>query len=468
MIRKDFLWASASAAYQIEGAALTNGKGASIWDEYSHIEGNTFKNTNGDVAIDFYHRYKEDIALMKEQGLKAYRFSIAWSRVLPHGVGTENKEGIEFYHNVIDELIANDIEPIVTMYHWDLPAALQHKYDGWVSRQIVDDFVEYATLLFREYGDKVNYWVTLNEQNVFTDLGYISKLHPPKVNDHQQFITVNHHCFLANARTIALYRSLDLKGKIAPSFAYGPIYALTPDPKDVIAMENALDLGNYYYLDMYAWGIYNPLAKKSIENLGYYIPIEEGDLEVLKQGIPDYMGINYYSTTTISAKKQQEEHADGGNTVQSTVEGKVTDSLFSHANNPYVRKTQWNWVIDPIGLRVALRRIASRYQLSVLICENGLGAIDKVENGEIHDDYRIDYLREHIDEIELAAIEGVDVLGYCTWSFQDLFSWLNGYSKRYGFVYVDRDEESEKELKRIKKDSFYWYKKVIETNGEVR
>ncbi|MGL5561912.1 MAG: glycoside hydrolase family 1 protein, partial [Tannerellaceae bacterium] len=411
--------------------------------------------------------YKEDIKLMKEMGLKAYRFSIAWARILPQGKGEINREGILFYHNVIDELLMAGIEPIVTMYHWDLPANLQHEYGGWESRDIIDDFVEYAKILFEEYGDKVKYWVTINEQNVFTELGYVSQLHPPKITDYQKFITVNHHCFLANAKTIDLYNNMNLKGKIAPSFAYGPVYSSSCNPKDIEAMENAIELTNNYYLDMYCMGVYNPIAKRLIENLGYVIPIVEGDLETLKKGIPNFIGINYYSTSTISHESDS-NNIQTGNTVQSTISARVTDQLFYQVSNPHVRKTEWNWVIDPVGLRIALRRITSRYRLPILICENGLGAIDKLVDGKVHDEYRINYLREHIEEIEKAELEGSEVLGYCTWSFQDLFSWLNGYSKRYGFVFVDRDEDSQKELKRYKKDSFYWYKKVIETNGDVK
>lgn len=465
--QKDFLWASASAAYQIEGAALTNGKGASIWDEYSHIKGNTFKDTNGDVAIDFYHRFKEDIALMKEQGLKAYRFSIAWSRLLPNGKGEVNQEGVQFYHDVIDELIANGVEPIVTMYHWDLPATLQAEYEGWLGREVVADFVEYARLCFVEYGSKVNYWVTMNEQNIFTGLGYLQEIHPPKMNDFAAFLRANHHANLANALTIKLYREMGCPGQIGPSFAYGPAYAKTCNPFDVLAMEDALELENWFWLDTYVRGAYPRIAIKLIEKLGYAIPMEDGDEEILTYSKPDFVGINYYQTATFSAQDDVNKVVLG-NTVQST-SARVTDSLYYPVANDHLGKTAWNWSIDPLGLKIALRRLTSRYDLPVLICENGLGAYDTLEaDGSVHDEYRIDYLRQHIVAIEEAIDDGCEVLGYCTWSFQDLFSWLNGYSKRYGFVYVDRDEESEKELKRYKKDSFYWYQKLIETNGEMK
>lgn len=469
MFKEEFLWGSASAAYQIEGGATIHGKGDSIWDVYSKIPGNTFKNTTGEVAIDFYHKYKEDIALMKEMGLKAYRFSVSWPRVLPKGKGEVNQKGLEFYHNVIDELIANDIEPILTIYHWDLPQALQDEYNGWESREIIEDFTNYCKVLYKEYGKKVKYWVTLNEQNIFTSLGYLLKLHPPKKSNMNLFINVNHIANLANARAIEEFRKDVPKGKIGPSFAYGPAYAKSCHPKDVLAMEDAQELNNFLWMDVYARGEYSPLALSLFSKMGVELDMREGDKEVLKKGIPDFMGVNYYSTSTFCHldNRPNETNKQKGNTVQSDVKEFPTDQFFVGAKNEHVKLTDWNWIIDPDGLRIALRRITSRYNLPIIITENGLGAYDTLEeDGCIHDQYRIDFIKEHIDQIRLAIEDGCDVIGYCTWSFQDLFSWLNGYGKRYGFVYVDRDEENEKELKRHKKDSFYWYKKVIESNGK--
>ncbi|MGL4589181.1 MAG: glycoside hydrolase family 1 protein [Mycoplasmatales bacterium] len=467
-IPENFLWGSASAAYQIEGAASTNGKGPSIWDVYSNVPGNTFKNTTGEVAIDFYHRFAEDIELMKEQGLKAYRFSVSWPRILPHGRGEINQEGIKFYHDVIDQLIDNNIEPILTIYHWDLPQALQDEYAGWESRQIIEDFVNYCEILYKEFGSKVKYWVTLNEQNIFTSLGYLEKLHPPRVSDYQRFLNANHHATLANALAIKKFRELVPNGLVGPSFAYDPIYAQSAKPADVVALEDAQELINFLWMDPYANGTYSPLAINILAKLGYEIPMIEGDLEILANARPDFMGVNYYRTTTV-AKEKIETNQTLTNTVVSEIEERITDQLFVANDNPFISQTDWGWAIDPIGLRVGLRRITSRYNLPILITENGLGAYDELTAElEVHDDYRISYIRDHIEQIELAISDGCEVLGYCTWSFQDLFSWLNGYSKRYGFVYVDRDEESEKELKRYKKDSFYWYQKVIETNGRER
>lgn len=468
MLKKDFLWGSASAAYQIEGAASVDGKGPSIWDVYSKIPGNTFKNTTGEVAIDFYNKFEEDIKLMKEMGLKAYRFSVSWPRILPTGKGETNKKGIEFYHKVIDTLIKNEIEPILTIYHWDLPQALQDQYAGWESREVIKDFTDYSIILFKEYGSKVKYWVSLNEQNIFTSLGYLLALHPPKVSDFQRFINVNHIANLTNASVIKAFREYCPNGLIGPSFAYGPTYAKTCHPDDVLAMEDAVELQNYLWMDVYARGEYSPLHINLLKKIGITIDLTEEDKKLLKSSTPDFMGVNYYQTGTVTtANRKVEEEVKLTNTVQADVKNIPTDKLFVGCKNDFTKQTDWGWTIDPVGLRVGLRRITSRYNLPILITENGLGAYDTLtEDGKIHDDYRITYLKEHVEAIKDAVNDGCDVIGYCTWSFQDLFSWLNGYAKRYGFVYVDRDEESEKELKRYKKDSFYWYKDVIESNGE--
>ncbi|WP_153446797.1 glycoside hydrolase family 1 protein [Vibrio algicola] len=469
--QNNFLWGSASAAYQIEGGASLDGKGPSIWDTYSRIPGNTFKNTTGEVAIDFYHQFEQDIDLMKEMGLNAYRFSVSWPRVMADG-RTVNPKGVEFYHKVIDKLIEAGVEPILTIYHWDLPQTLQDEYAGWESREIIKDFTNYCELLYQEFGNKVKYWVTMNEQNIFTGLGYVQKLHPPKVSDYQRFINANHIASLANASAIKLFRDMDIEGQVGPSFAYGPTYAKSEKPEDVIAMENAQEIENFLWMDVYAKGEYPRIGLKLLENLGIKVDFQPGDKELLKAGVCDFMGLNYYQSATYIDPNNKQENVQAGNAAQVSIVSDVkaipTEELYARADNDYLKMTDWNWAIDPNGLRVSLRRITSRYGLPVLISENGLGAFDTLtEDGKVHDDYRIDFLKQHVEAIEAAIDDGCEVLGYCTWSFQDLFSWLNGYAKRYGFVYVDRDEESEKELKRYKKDSFYWYQKVIESNGKT-
>ncbi len=469
-MKSDFLWGSASAAYQIEGAAALEGKGPSIWDNFSAIAGNTYANTTGALTIDFYHRFAEDIELMKEMGLKSYRFSISWPRILPTGTGKINQKGIDFYHQVIDLLLENEIEPVVTIYHWDLPQALEDKYGGFANREIIDDFAEYCQILFNEYGNKVNYWITLNEQNVFMESGYLDATFPPQKNDYQLYFNANHYASLANAKAIKLYRDLGYKGKIGPSFAYKGVYAKTNNPQDVLAMEDAQELTNWLWLDVYIKGKYNPITLQLISDLGIELDYNDADKEVLNNGKCDFIGINYYRTQTIKApdgEKEQVEYTK--RTVNSTVSAFATDKLYLKSNNEFLPTTEWNWSIDPVGLRILLRRITSRYDVPIMITENGLGAIDQLNaDGTINDPYRIAYLEAHIKEVELAMSQGSDVIGYFTWSFQDLFSWLNGYQKRYGFVYVDRDVDDESELKRYKKDSFYWYQQVIATNGVLK
>ena len=466
---KDFLWGAASAAYQVEGAWNEDGKGVSNWDMFVRIPGKTFKGTNGDVAVDHYHRYKEDVRLMAEMGMKTYRFSVAWTRIFPNGRGEINEKGLHFYDQLINELKVNNIEPILTLYHWDLPQALQDEYGGWESRRIIEDFTNYSIELFKHFGDRVKYWVSLNEQNIFTSHGYQMGTHPPGMNDEKLFYQVNHHANLANASVIKEFHKYVPEGKIGPSFAYSPAYAASSSPKDIIAAENAEELNSHWWMDTYIWGRYPEVAWNYLEKKGLSPTIEEGDLELLKEGKPDFIGLNYYQTTTF-----EENPLVGGvgssemNTTGEKGTSKDTGipGLYKTIANPNLERTNWDWNIDPEGLRIALRRMTNRYGLPILISENGLGEYDKVEAEEvIQDDYRIEYLRSHIIAIQEAVSDGSDVLGYCIWSFTDLLSWLNGFQKRYGLVYVNQHEEGEHDLKRIKKNSYYWYKKVIESNG---
>ncbi|WP_134683805.1 glycoside hydrolase family 1 protein [Brevibacillus migulae] len=463
-----FLWGSASAAYQVEGAWNEDGKGPSVWDRYTKLEGTTYKGTNGDVAVDHYHRYQEDVQLMAEMGLKAYRFSIAWSRIYPQGRGEVNEQGLQFYDNLINELLKHGIEPIVTIYHWDVPQALMDAYGAWESREIIKDFDAYCVTLFKRYGDRVKIWVTLNEQNVFIGLGYRLGIHPPGVKDLKRMYQANHIANLANARAIQSFRRYVPDGKIGPSFAYGPVYPYDCQPETILAFENAEELNNHWWMDVYAWGQYPSLMWSYLEREGFAPELADGDSELLQAGKPDFMGVNYYRTTTVAHNPLDGIGEGTMNTTgkKGTSQDTGVPGLFRTIRNPHLEATNWDWEIDPIGLRVGLRRIANRYGLPVLITENGLGEFDHLEDGDvIQDDYRIAYLRSHIEQIQGAISDGVDVIGYCTWSFTDLLSWLNGYQKRYGFVYVNRDEESEKDLRRIKKKSFYWYQGVIKANG---
>lgn len=465
---EDFLWGSASAAYQVEGAWNEDGKGVSVWDEFVRIPNKTFKGTNGNVAVDHYHRYKEDIALMAEQGLKTYRFSVAWTRIFPNGRGEINEAGLQFYKDLVDELIAHNIEPMLTLYHWDLPQALQDEYQGWESRNIIEDFTNYATTLFEAFRGKVNYWVSLNEQNIFTSLGYLMAAHPPGVTDSKRFYEVNHIANLVNASVIKKFHDMEMPGKIGPSFAYTPNYSLDSNPVNVLAAEDTEELNANFWMDVYLYGKYPIVAMKYLKDRGLAPTFEAGDEELLAAAKPDFLGINYYQSATDVFNPTDGVGLGKMNTTgkKGSSEESGTPGVSKRVENPFFERTNWDWEIDPQGLRIALRRITSRYRIPVMITENGLGEYDKLtEDNQIHDDYRINYLESHVHAIREAITDGATVLGYCTWSYTDLLSWLNGYQKRYGFVYVDRDEEEGKTMNRYKKDSYYWYQKVIAENG---
>ena len=473
---KDFLWGAASAAYQIEGAWNEGNKGPSIWDKFSKIPGKTFNGTNGDVAVDHYHRYKEDVRLMSEMGLKAYRFSIAWSRIIPDGDGEVNPEGLKFYDDLINELLHCHIEPVITLYHWDIPEALQDKYGGWESREVISAFSKYCRAVFEKYGDRVTYWVTFNEQNVFTQMGYRWASHPPNIKDVKRMYAANHIVNLANATAINLFHKLVPKGKIGPSFGYGPTYPITANPNDVLAADNADDFNNNWWLDVYCRGKYPALVMNHLKALGIAPDVTTADSKLLKSAKPDFLGLNYYHGGTfqqnviehpVKASEQKDFSKTDPYLMQPADEKAQTPEvpMFNNVNNPYLSKTDWGWEIDPVGFRISLRRVYEKYQLPIFVTENGLGAYDKLEDGTVNDQYRIDYLQAHATEMQRAITDGVEIIGYCAWSFTDLLSWLNGYKKRYGFVYINRDDDSEKDLKRIPKKSFYWYQDFIRKNS---
>ena len=469
---KDFLWGSASAAYQVEGGWNADGKGVSNWDKFVRIPGKTFKATTGDKAVDHYHRYKEDVKLMAEMGLKTYRFSIAWTRIYPNGHGEVNEAGLQFYDDLINECKKYGIEPMVTVYHWDMPQALEDEYHGWESKKIIDDYVNYATTIFKRYGDRVKYWITMNEQNIFTAHGWLGGMHPPgKVNDFKTFYQVNHHANMAHAKSVIALKKMWPDAKVGASFAYGPCYAYDRKPENAMAKADYDDLQNYFWMDVYAYGRYPRSAMAYLKSLGVAPTFEDGDEAIMKEAaaLVDFMGVNYYQTCVaeynpIDGVQMTFEMNTTGK--KGTSKEKGMPGLYKNPQNEFLPTTDWDWTIDPYGLRTAGRVITSRYNLPIIISENGLGAFDTFEDGQIHDQYRIDYIKEHLEYVHMAIDEGWEVLAYCVWSFTDLLSWLNGYQKRYGLVYVDRDVEEGTSLDRYRKDSFYWYKHVIETNGE--
>lgn len=457
---ENFFWGASTSAYQVEGANLEDGKGASCQDVKEVPEGTS----DLKVCADHYHKYKEDIALMAEMGFKSYRFSISWTRILPDGVGKVNEKGIEFYNNLIDECLKYKIEPIVTMFHFDMPAALD-KRGSWSNRESVDWFLEFAKVLFENFGDRVKYWLTINEQNMLTLVGpLIGTLYVPEgtTNLTKEIYQQNHHQLLAQAKAMALCHEMLPEAKIGPAPNIALVYPASCKPEDMIAAQNFNAIRNWFYLDMAVFGRYNNLVWAYLEERNATPVMEEGDEEILASAHPDFIGFNYYNTVTVEAS----DGTEVCNGVADQQSGQVESGVYKAFVNPNLLRTEFGWEIDPIGFRATVREMYSRYHLPLLVTENGLGAYDTLtEDKKVHDPYRIEYLRRHIEQIQLAITDGVEMMGYNPWSAIDLISTHEGMKKRYGFIYVDRDEFDLKTLKRYRKDSFYWYKKVIETNG---
>ena len=451
---KDFLWGASTSAYQVEGSNLVDGKGKSVQDVKEIPKGTSAL----DVCADEYNRYKEDIALYAEMGFKAYRFSIAWTRILPMGKGEINPKGIEYYDNVINECIRYGMEPIVSMFHFDMPYELE-VLGGWSNRESIQWFEDYARILFENYGHKVNYWATIVEQNTLA-LASDVVTGTRKLSLKEKYLQ-NHHMLLGQAKVIKLCHEMCPHAKIGsdPNIAY--VYPATCDPKDVIAAQKMNAIRNWLYLDIAVYGTYNAIVLSYLKENDALFDISEEDLEIFKEGKPDYIGLNYYNTAT--AQVYDGSQSNGQKDQQNGMEVK---GLYQSVSNPYLYKSDFGWEVDPIGFRVTIHELTSRYHLPILVTENGIGTYDTLENGKVHDPYRIEYYRKHIEQMKLAIEEGCDVIGYLPWSAIDLISTHNGISKRYGFVYVDRDEFDLRTMDRIRKDSFYWYKKVIETNGE--
>ncbi|KWU62625.1 6-phospho-beta-glucosidase [Bacillus mycoides] len=455
--KKDFLWGASTSAYQVEGAYNEDGKGLSVQDVKVIPEGTS----DFTVCSDHYHHFKEDVKLFSELGLKVYRFSIAWTRILPNGTGEVNEKGITFYSNLIDELLKHDIVPLITMYHFDLPYELEKK-GGWSNRATIDAFVTYCEILFERFGDRVKNWLTINEQNMMI-------LHGQAVGtsivSQKELYQQNHHMLLAEAKVTNLCHEMIRDAKIGPAPNISYVYPKTCKPNDIIAAQNCNAIRNWLYLDMAVYGRYNNIAWNFMKSKNIEPVILEGDMEILSSSKPDYIAFNYYSSITVSEYDENfviDEAAD-----QQIEVGE--EGFFMGDDNEHLELTDFGWEIDPIGFRVTLREVNDRYNLPIIVTENGIGAYDKVdEDGSVKDHYRIDYLKKHIEQMELAIADGVDVIGYCPWAAIDLISTHQGFRKRYGFIYINRDEDDLKDLKRIKKQSFYWYKEVISSNGKER
>ena len=472
--RKDFLWGGATAANQYEGAWDLDGKGDSVPDHCtngSHAQPKrvTVEFEAGTLypsreAADFYHHYEEDIRLAAEMGFKVFRMSINWTRIFPTGMEEQpNEAGLLFYDKVFDELKKYGIEPLVTLSHYELPYALVKKYNGWYSRELIEYFVHYASVLFERYKDKVKYWLTFNEINSGTmPLGAVLSLGTIQgfsgavnqvPNDYQVRFQALHHQFLASARVIKLAHEKYPCFKMGNMSLFATKYPHTCNPADVLKCQHEMRIVNWFCSDVQARGYYPSYMERFFEEKGITIHKEAGDDELLRQGTIDFYTFSYYMSTCESADPE--------------ITAKAAGNLVGGVANPYLKASDWGWQIDPEGLRWSLNEIWDRYQLPVMVVENGLGAKDVLtEDGKIHDPYRIDYLRRHIEQMREAVGDGVDLLGYTPWGWIDVVSASTGeMAKRYGFVYVAKYDDGTGDLKRIRKDSFYWYKKVIASNG---
>ena len=458
---KDFLWGASTSAYQVEGANLSYGKGPSCQDVKELPEGTA----SLDICADHYHRYEEDIALMAEMGFKTYRFSIAWTRLLPEGTGKVNQEGIDHYNKVIDTCLKYHIEPLVTMFHFDMPDALDQR-GSWSNRESVDWFVNFAKVMFENFGDRVKYWLTINEQNMLTLVGpLIGTLRIPEgtTNILKETYQQNHHMLLAQAKAMVMLHEMYPGSKIGPAPNISLVYPASCKPEDQLAAQEYNAIRNWFYLDMAVYGVYNNLVWRYLEEHDATPDILEGDMDIMKAAHPDFIGFNYYSTATVQASAPSDDVDPGAD--QQTARGEA--GYYKGYDNPNLVKTEFGWEIDPLGFRATMREMYSRYRLPMIVTENGLGAYDTLtEDGKVHDDYRIAYLKAHIEQLKLAVSDGVEMMGYCPWSAIDLVSTHEGIRKRYGFIYVDTTDEKTGTLNRYRKDSFYWYKKVIKTNGE--
>ncbi len=462
---KDFLFGAASASYQVEGAWNEDGKGVSNWDVFSKIPGKTFEGTNGDVAVDHYHRYKEDIKLMAEMGLESYRFSISWPRIIPNGTGEVNPKGLEFYNNIIDECLKYGIVPFVTLYHWDLPQVLEEK-GGWLNKDTVEAFVKYAEVCYKAFGDRVKHWITFNETVVFCSLGYLAGAHPPAiVGDVNKYFQATHNVFLAHAKSIELYKTLKQYGEIGITHVFSPAFSVDEKEENIIAAKHANELELNWYYDPILKGEYPKYVVDNLAKNGIKIDWTDEELEIIKNAADknDFIGLNYYQPQRVM-KNNLEENVERSRENSTGAPGNPSfDGFYRTVKMDDKKYTKWGWEISPEAFLEGLKMLKARYgDVKIYVTENGLGDEDSIIEGEIVDIPRIKFIETHLAAIKNAIKEGINIKGYYAWSVIDLLSWLNGYKKQYGFIYVDHNDN----LNRKKKASFYWYKNIIETRGE--
>ena len=445
ILRKDFLWGGAVTAHQSEGAYNEGGKVPAVCDLTVSGKFSDFKD-----GIDSYHRYQEDFDLYQEMGFNAYRFSMDWSRLMSDE-NTYNEAGFEFYDQFIDALKERGMEPIPTLYHFEMPVVLQEKYNGFASRKVVDIFVELCKKIVDRYKDKVKYWIIFNEQNGILQKGpkmFFGGICPEGMNPQTFDNQIMHNTLIAHSLVNDYIHQQG--GKVMGMATVVQSYPETCHPLDTLESMKAQSEA-YVFLDVFARGHYNSYYYANMKNEGTMPEILDGDLDILKLGKTDYLSISYYMSTI----------SHYGEESLTNVEDVVIKK------NPYLEMSEFGWTIDPVGLRITLRQLYERYEMPIYVVENGFGCDDEInENGEIIDDYRIDYMRKHIAEMKKAVEEGVDCRGYLVWGPVDILSSRANMNKRYGMVSVNRTNDDLKDLKRMKKKSFGWYKHVIETNGE--
>lgn len=443
---KDFIWGAASAAYQVEGAYNEDGKGLNIWDVYSHKKWSVAHNENGDIACDHYHRFKSDVQLMKKTGIRFYRFSISWARIIPDGIGRINQKGIDFYNKLIDELTANGIEPMVTLFHWDYPYEL-HCKGGWLNRDSSDWFEQYTEVCMEHFSDRVKYWITINEPQVFIGLGYERGDFAPKIKASlPELLRMSHNVLLAHGKAVRAIRN---HAKLTPVIGWAPTGpCITPKDESQEEIEKARQqsfdiwqegfiFSNSWWADPIVLGKY---PDKAYELFGedFTSNIKEGDMEIISAPI-DFYGANVYRSSSTGF--------DG-----------------SYESNEYTGcpRNTMDWVITDDALYWSAKFLSERYKLPILITENGMPCHDWVNlDGKVHDPSRIDYMTRYLRGLKRASDEGIDIMGYIYWSIMDNFEWTSGYDKRFGLIHVDYQTQ-----KRTIKDSGYWFSEVIKTNGE--
>ena len=485
--RKDFLWGGATAANQYEGGYASGGKGLAVADvitggdgihdipRYIYLampDGSEMRVGNHEavpagakaiikegiyypshVATDFYNHWKDDIALFGEMGCKTYRMSINWTRIFPNGDDeTPNEEGLKFYEDVFVECHKYGIEPLVTLNHFDMPLHLANEYDGWVDRHTMDAFVKVCETVFTRYKGLVKYWLTINEINFYGNF-MMAGIHDATTNK-QNVEQAKWHIFIGSAKAVILGHKIDPNNLIGLMINHGEVYGFSTHPLDQLAALKTQQNMRWFYGDVQLRGYYPAFKVKELEREGIVLKKEEGDDEILKEGVCDFYSFSYYNSRLVAGREVQAE--------------KVKGNLTTGLRNPFLKESAWGWPIDPIGLRIVLNEIWDRYQVPLMIVENGLGALDTVEEDGIHDPYRVEYMKEHIKQMKLAVDEdGVDLMGYTPWGFIDVVSAGTGeMRKRYGFIYVDMDDEGKGDLHREKKDSFYYMQKVYNSNGE--